>query len=175
MKIGIISDTHDNVRHLRKAIEHMNQAEVSLVIHCGDWITAFTMAACYDLKAPLETVLGNCDSRLDGYQHKSEHCFKDEMKNIIIHEQFLDTEQGGRRVAAVHGQDTDLLKHIVDSGKYDLVASGHTHQPKIERRGKTLMVNPGSTVGYYGGHEVPVTIALYDTEKNEAEIIELAV
>jgi len=46
----------------------------------------------------------------------------------------------------------------------------------LKKKGKTLIVNPGSLVGYlYEKGNVPVTIALFDTESKKAEIIDLEI
>ncbi|MBE3116942.1 metallophosphoesterase family protein, partial [Candidatus Bathyarchaeota archaeon] len=47
---------------------------------------------------------------------------------------------------------------------------GHSHNKGIENRGKTLLINPGELCGYLTGK---ATIAILDTEKNQARIIEL--
>ena len=36
MKIGIISDTHDNLRNLEAALELLRAEGVTKVLHCGD-------------------------------------------------------------------------------------------------------------------------------------------
>jgi len=35
MKIGIISDTHDNLPQIKKAVEIFNREKVELVLHAG--------------------------------------------------------------------------------------------------------------------------------------------
>ena len=63
-----------------------------------------------------------------------------------------------------------MLNALADSGYFDAIVHGHSHMKGIQRRGKTLMVNPGEVCGYLTGKP---TVALLDTVKNEAEIIEL--
>ena len=41
MKIGIISDTHDDIENVQKAIEMFNLERVQYVIHAGDYILQF--------------------------------------------------------------------------------------------------------------------------------------
>jgi uncharacterized protein len=38
MKIGIISDTHDDIENVQKAIEIFNGERVNCVIHAGDFV-----------------------------------------------------------------------------------------------------------------------------------------
>jgi putative phosphoesterase len=56
----------------------------------------------------------------------------------------------------------------VDS--YDVIVHGHTHEARVQRQGKTLVVNPGETCGYLTGES---SIALLDTEMFEAKIVPL--
>jgi len=41
MKIGIMSDSHDNMNMVAKAVELFNQRGVSRVLHAGDIIAPF--------------------------------------------------------------------------------------------------------------------------------------
>ena len=41
--IGIISDTHDNIYMIDKAVEELNKRQVRLVLHAGDYISPFTV------------------------------------------------------------------------------------------------------------------------------------
>jgi len=70
----------------------------------------------------------------------------------------------------LHGTETELLDAIINSGYFDAVIHGHSHYKSIERKGKTLAVNPGEVCGYLTGK---CTLALLDTAKREAKIIEL--
>ncbi|MCF8024533.1 MAG: metallophosphoesterase family protein, partial [Desulfobacteraceae bacterium] len=38
MKIAVLSDTHDNIRNVRKALELIAGQHVEAIIHCGDVI-----------------------------------------------------------------------------------------------------------------------------------------
>jgi predicted phosphodiesterase len=41
MRIGIISDTHDNMPLIKRACELFNAREVQMVLHCGDYCAPF--------------------------------------------------------------------------------------------------------------------------------------
>ena len=71
-----------------------------------------------------------------------------------------------------HGKNKKEINSAISSEKYDLVLSGDSHLAKIENIEKTIHINPGSTCGIKNediNHEL--TIALYDTNNNKAEII----
>jgi predicted phosphodiesterase len=50
------------------------------------------------------------------------------------------------------------------------VVHGHSHVEVSRKNGETLIVNPGEVCGYLSGK---ATIALLDTVKREATIVEL--
>ena len=43
MKIGVLSDSHDNVHMVAKAVELFNDEGVVLVVHAGDFIAPFVV------------------------------------------------------------------------------------------------------------------------------------
>ena len=44
MKIGVVSDTHNNLKNVGRIVELFNEAEVERVIHTGDITQAKTLA-----------------------------------------------------------------------------------------------------------------------------------
>ncbi len=76
----------------------------------------------------------------------------------------------GYRIALLHGHEAELLSAIIDSGYFDAVIHGHSHNMGIERRGKSLAINPGELCGYLTGKS---TVALLDTVKNQVEIVQV--
>jgi predicted phosphodiesterase len=61
----------------------------------------------------------------------------------------LVVELGGRRIAVRHilyegGKLTQEGRAFLDREQPDICVFGHTHQPKAEWHGKTLLFNPGS-------------------------------
>lgn len=87
-----------------------------------------------------------------------------------MHDRFTQVTVEGYRIALLHGHETELLSAIIDSGYFDAVIHGHSHNHSVERRGKTLAINPGELCGYLTGKP---TIAVLDTAKKEAKLIEL--
>jgi len=43
MKIGVISDTHDNLPLIEKAVKIFNEKGVKLVLHAGDYVALFVV------------------------------------------------------------------------------------------------------------------------------------
>lgn len=171
MLIGIISDTHDNAINLLKAIKIFNEKKVDLVIHCGDWVSPFMPDFCKDLKTKIISVFGNNEGDIYRFLTRAEK----KNWNIEFYNKSIELELDNRKIVVYHGDSKPLLKGLIESQKYDVVFSGHTHTPLIERKGKTLHINPGSTSGLCESKIVDeITIVIYDTKKSDGEIIPLS-
>lgn len=167
MKIGVISDTHDQGELIRKAVEHFNSEQVSWVFHCGDWVSPFILYFFQGLQAPLRGVFGNNDG--DRFRHV---VFKNKWGlDLEYEERFLEAEIDKRRIAVFHGDYPGLVDALVTCGKYDAVFHGHTHQKVNQLHGKTLSLNPGSLMQETSKDVKGASFAIYDTETNTAKHI----
>ena len=165
MLIGAISDTHDNLPQIEKAVKYLNEQNVALVLHAGDYVAGFVIPKFKQLNCKLIGVFGNNDG-----DHELLKKRFSETTNCTVHDRFATVELEGYRIALLHGEETELLNAIVNSGYFDAVIHGHSHNRNVEKMGKTLVINPGELCGYLTGKS---TLALLDTVKNEAKIIEL--
>ena len=84
------------------------------------------------------------------------------------HGQFGDLEFDGVRIALLHSHDRRRFRGVDRQRRLRLVCYGHTHVAAIDRRGETLVVNPGAI---YRAN--PHSIAVLDLPAVEATIIEL--
>ncbi len=164
MLVGLISDTHDNVAMIKAAIRKLNDLDVGLVLHAGDYISPFTAKPYAELRAKMVGVYGNnCAEK-----EKLKEVYAAVGKELVG--SFAEVEAGGRKIALLHGHDDALLRSIIAHGTYDVVVHGHDHKAKIAKVGKTLVVNPGEVGGWLYGRS---TLAVLDTEKLMAEIEDL--
>lgn len=161
MKIGILSDTHENMPKIRAAVGLFNRRRVGAVLHAGDIISPITAREFTRLKAPLIGVFGNNDGdRL---------FLRERFRKIgTLHSKKFEGRIGGKRFLLIH--EPDMLEALAASGRYDVIVYGHTHRLEISRRGGTLVINPGEGAGWITGR---CTAALLDTETMEAEIVGL--
>ena len=135
MRIGILSDTHDQVARTRAAVRLLVDAGAEVLIHCGD-ITIPDVV--YEL-APLPSyfVFGNCDFDLE------------ELRQAIAAIGGTCLERGGlielgdSRVAATHGDSARELERL-EADLPDYLFSGHTHKALDVQRGPTRFINPGA-------------------------------
>lgn len=173
MLVGIISDTHDNLPSLRKAIEIFKEKKVKMLIHCGDWVSPFTFEffdrEIKGLNIPVKTVVGNNPG-----DFKRIMMSNSKMKNPL---EWPDTvtltlDIDGKKAIVYHGDDFAILKELIDSQKYDIVFTGHTHAPRNEIIGKTLVLNPGATCYVCEAKIIKkASVAIYDSQSNKAQII----
>ncbi len=158
MLIGAISDTHDNLPMVEKAIRRLNDEKVELVLHAGDYVAPFVIPYFKALNAKLIGVFGNNDGERRGLTLKSEG---------RIQEPPYELNLGGKSIYITHD-----LEDVPD-GKVpgrDIIIYAHTHQPSVDLRDAQLYVNPGELCGLLTGKS---TVAVVDTEAMTAEIVEL--
>jgi putative phosphoesterase len=160
MRLGVISDTHGHVELMRPAVRMLESLDVDAVLHCGD----IGSLAVVELLAawPAHFVFGNCDSDLANFAAAIEKLGQ------TCHGQFGNLEFEGVRVALLHSHDGRRFRQTISSGEYGLVCYGHTHVAAIDRRGSTLVLNPGAI---YRAN--PHSIAVVDLPVLEATIIRL--
>lgn len=159
MKIGILSDTHDNLSNIRKALELFEKKGITFLVHAGDYVAPFTLAPYFEMGFDFVGVFGNCDGEKKGLKEKS----KDKIKEPPF---FFNLS--GKEILIVH--DLAAARNLIEEKKPAVVVSGHTHNPEIKKSGKSIFINPGEAGGWLTGR---ATVAVLDLRKLEAEIIEL--
>ncbi len=157
MKIGILSDSHDNLTKLQKAVDILNEREIPEIIHAGDLVAPFTHNILGNLKGSLHVIFGNNDGESLG------------LKNVFpqIVKQPLELELDGLRFVVFH--EPAGAKMMAKSGYADVVIYGHTHKLNI-KQGRSLIINPGEICGWRYGK---ATMAIFDTKTKDVEIVEL--
>ena len=127
-RIGVIADTHGRFdpavrRHFRG---------VDRIIHAGDIGDHSVLERLKEI-APVIAVSGNIDDDESGEDFPSERVI----------------EFAGHRIAIRHivyegGKIRKDARAFLDREQPDVCIFGHTHQPKVEQLGPTLLMNPGS-------------------------------
>jgi len=160
MRIGIISDTHNNLVLARKAVEIFREKKVDMVIHAGD----LTSPKILELFTPFKCrfVLGNSDIDVEMINVKSEQMG---FGNVG---EYCDIEVEGKRLFVFHGNNVPLFREIVASGKYHYIIKGHTHFFENYVSNNTRIINPGTL---YGNDEC--TVAILDTVLDKVEKIRI--
>lgn len=165
MLVGLISDTHDNLPMVEKAVKRLNEENVGLVLHAGDYVAGFVIPRFKELKAKLIGVFGNNDG-----DHELLKKRFSENERLELRGNFAEIVADNLRIALLHGGDVELLEALIDKEGFDVIVYGHTHVAKILKKERTLIANPGEVCGYLTGKP---TLALLETVTREARIIEL--
>ncbi len=159
--IGIMSDSHDNIDAIRRAVKIFNKGDLELVIHAGDLISPFTALEFQKLDPELVAIYGNNDGERAG--------LKNAYKEICILDDFKEISVEGWKFSIIHGTNSSIVDSLARSGKYDVVVRGHTHKLEI-LNGKTMVINPGEVCGYVTSEK---TVVLLDTDDLSFEVIYL--
>lgn len=146
MKIGLISDTHDNLIKFKKAVKLFNSKKVELVLHAGDYIAPFTIRFLQQLKCEYLGVLGNNDGDKEALKVKS---------GGRIKKGPLRLNKAGKKILLVHALNG------VDFKNFDVVIFGHSHKKELLRQGQALLINPGECSGWLTDKS---SVAVLDTD-----------
>lgn len=157
MKIGVISDTHDNLPAIGRAVDVFIARKVEHVIHAGDYCSPFTFRVLGKLSCGFTGVFGNNDG---------EKLLLKKMSLGRIYRQPHIFELGGRKIVVMH--EHHVAESLAASGHYDAVVFGHTHEPVVRTVGTCLLLNPGEASGWLSGN---CTVAIADLGALTAEIV----
>jgi len=160
MKIGIISDTHNNIELTEKALSVFKKNNVELIIHAGDFTSPKILNLFKNFNCKF--VLGNGDIDIENLNKES--------KNLgfgCIDEQ-CTFETDNKKFIVFHGDNVLLFRKTVASGEYDYIIKGHTHFFENYISNKSRIINPGTL---YSRDER--SIAILDTKTDNVEMINI--
>lgn len=157
MRIGIISDTHDRLPMMDRALAFFADKPIEALCHPGDIIAPFAARKFVDLDIPFHVTYGNNDGERAGLKAALPQ----------IQDGPLSLDLGGKRVLLHHFIDWCQDKDVESA---DIIITGHTHEVVTEKRNGKLFLNPGECCGWVNNR---CTVALLDTEDLSVDIIEL--
>ncbi|MBF0139350.1 MAG: YfcE family phosphodiesterase [Magnetococcales bacterium] len=161
MKWGLISDTHDHLVNIRKAMDLFARQGIERVLHMGDYGSPKSVLAMEGMT--VWGVLGNNDGEIGGLNRAFAH-IGGTLWGQVGEFAFLS----GKGVA-YHGTIPAVGNALIASGAYDLVVLGHTHTPRDEWLGQTRVLNPGTAHGF-GRY---ATVMVYDECDGSAGLFHL--
>jgi uncharacterized protein len=161
MRVAILSDIHDNLWNLARALKSIEEADT--LICCGDLCSPFVIDELAKFPRDVHIVFGNNDADLYRITAKAM-----KTRNCHIHGELFQATLDGRRFAVNHFDY--LARPIAKSGDYDVVCFGHNHQLEISRENDCLLINPGTIMGakFSSGkwEDTLPTFVIYDTGSN---------
>jgi putative phosphoesterase len=162
MQIAILSDIHDNLPALRRALEKCQGADA--LICCGDLCSPFVARELgTGFARPIHIVFGNNDG--DPFRIASNAA---RFPQIQLHGEYVELDLGGKSFAINHFDN--IGRALARGGVFDVVCFGHNHKFEITHAGRTLVINPGEIFGGLTGHS---TFVLYDTATGETTRVDL--
>lgn len=131
MKIGLVSDTHKQIKNLNEAVEYLKTLGVDVLVHLGDDYT--------DIEE-----IGEIDVvRVPGV-------FSDAYQDTSIPNRIIAKFDGWRILLShtITSHDNDLPndlrpEELIEKRKVDAVFYGHTHIPDIKQDKGIVFINPG--------------------------------
>ena len=125
MKIGILSDTHTKVDLARDIINLFQRNSVEFIIHAGDIVEVAILDILEESGIRYVAVYGNNDAHLACY-HKEYNLVQEPHSFFLAKTKFK----------LMH-----LPYYLTPDS--EVVIYGHTHSFKLEKKAKTLYLNPG--------------------------------
>jgi len=165
MLIALISDTHENLTAVAAAVDSLKARGAQRIIHAGDFIAPPTLKLiCERSELPLDGVFGNNDGERFGLLKIAQAC-----GNATLHGEFAELEIDSKKIFVTHYPI--YAQHAAKAGGYDLCMHGHEHRSaSTEKVGESWLVHPGTLLCT----TAPMSYALYDTQANTVEIVEVA-
>lgn len=159
MRIGVLSDTHNNMKSVERIAEIFESSDVERIIHTGDITQAKVLDALSGLTAEIHGVYGNNDL---GEKETLEEAA--ERNGMSFHDGPLELDWAGRKIVVVH--DPRDLEGVL-APHHDLALHGHTHLHRLEEVGGSLVFNPGECAGSLKGYN---RVGLVDLESLTCEL-----
>jgi uncharacterized protein len=136
MRLGILSDTHDELARTRLAVQMLRDAGVEALIHCGDLAGPPIVEALAVL--PAWFVFGNHDSDMVPALQRAAAEF-----GPVCLGWGGTIELDGRRVGVAHGHMTTDVRRVL-AERPEFLLSGHAHHPSDAVVGGVRRINPGA-------------------------------
>jgi putative phosphoesterase len=162
MKIAIISDSHDHLENVERAVALASDHGAGILLHCGDICSPFVIDRLAPFTGQVHVVFGNNDG-----DPLTISKIADRFDNVTVHHHtgVVETEKG--LVAFTHYPEHG--KGLAATGSYAAVFSGHTHRRMMDNVSGTPHINPGEVMGLL---EEP-GFMIYDLESGESETVEI--
>ena len=144
MKIGVVSDTHNNLKNIEIIINLFNDERVPIVVHTGDISNANTLEQFTKLDSELIGVYGNNDRYEIGLKEvaqKNNFQFQEPPRRLNL----LD-----REIVIFHEPD-NIDQFLLENKKTNVVLYGHTHRYENNTKNGVLYFNPGESAGMQKG------------------------
>lgn len=159
MKVLILSDIHDNIVNLDKALAIGKAESAEVVVCCGDITNQETLGRFIALDWPVHIVHGNAD-------------LYDPVEipiggKVRYHGEIAVLKIDGRLIGICHEPyKLDGVMALAGSEQCEIIFYGHTHKPWEQAIRGVRTINPGNL----NGVQFAASFAIWDTVSNEVEL-----
>ena len=160
MIIGIVGDTHNNLKNISKICEIFNAEEVDLVIHTGDVTLPKSLKAFDKLNCKLLGVFGNND-----IDEKNDLLGASKEFSCSLNDEPFSFELNNKKISVVHHPEL-INESLIEQS--DFIFHGHTHRYRNEVINETIIFNPGECAGFLKGKN---QIGILDIESPPPKVI----
>ena len=160
MIIGIVGDTHNNLKNISQICDIFNEEKVDLVIHTGDITLPKSLKAFEKLNCELLGVFGNND-----IDEKNDLLEASKEFQCNIHDEPFFFEINKKKVCIVHHPEL-IDENLIHQA--DFIFHGHTHRYRNEVINETIIFNPGECAGFLKGKN---QIGIIDIENPPPKVI----
>ena len=138
MKVLIVADIHGNFENMKKVVQNDPTFDYLLLVGdllAGPEIEGYDQNKLADLlntyKDKIITVRGNCDYEYDL-----------KLLNFSVDKLYTTMSMDDKVFLITHGHYYN--RNYLPEEPYDILISGHTHVPVLERDDGKIIINPGS-------------------------------
>lgn len=163
MKIGILSDTHNNLPNLAQALQRLRAEQVDTIIHCGD----FTGVETAQMLAGFRVLAAFGNGDIASGEIRAALLLQNPESDAGMQ---ITVRLDGARIAVAHGHIPGVVDELTHCGQYDYVFRGHSHLRLDERVNFTRLINPGALGGL---HPQERSFCLLDLQSGQVEFIPL--
>ena len=160
MLIGIVGDTHNNLKNISKICDIFNAEKVDLVVHTGDITLPKSLKAFKELNCKLLGVFGNND-----VHEKSNLLEASDQFNCNLYDEPFSFELNNKKISVVHHPEL-INESLIRQA--DFIFHGHTHRYRNEVINETIIFNPGECAGFLKGKN---QIGILDIESPPPKVI----
>jgi hypothetical protein len=165
MRIGVLSDTHNNIGNLLKAVRLFQGENITTLVHCGDMVNVTTAKQMSGFD--LIYVNGNMDD--------SAAAVNDTLWMLNPNNEtpgaLFSGKVGGVKIGVTHGHLHGKLEQLVRKGGHAFVFTGHTHRQRDEMVGKTRVINPGALGGARYGER---TVCIVNLDSSDVRFVKVS-
>jgi uncharacterized protein len=160
LRLGILSDTHDNVTGIRQALRVFKKKKVHHILHLGDLCAPETAWEFAGEKVSI--LLGNNELEI------VKLCRTLEQIGLGYLGEEARFESGGKTIGLYHGTRQSTLDRLAESQKFDYLLKGHSHEIEDYKVGRTRVLNPGAVYRVQ-----PKTVGIFEPARDTFSILEL--